>query len=642
MAVLVGTDSADRLVGGSAADTLSGYAGDDVLLGGGGDDVIRGGDGVDDISGDEGADRLYGGAGNDLIQISVGDISADGGADNDNLVVQGVASSSSQTIVTGGTGIDTFDARGIFLGWQYMFFRDDSSQPGSFTVGNYHVSDVEIVYGSNLGGNWILLQHMLTSIEVFGGDYNDIIVGSFANPNIFHGMGGNDVIRIRGEDTGFGDAGDDVMELEFQATGFAYGGSGQDTVSVSFGWNVDLQAGTARGVSSSSAVTMDSIENITVTAMVGYQCTILGDSANNRLTVTVDAFQDDGRAGITADGRDGDDFIIGSAGSDMLSGGAGIDTLSYETADAAVTVNLALRGVQAASGSGSDLISGFENLVGSRFDDILLGDSSDNFVSGGAGDDVVRVGLGNDFAFGGNGDDTIFNSGGQDFIDGEDGDDTLYGSGNVDTLEGGDGDDLIFGKNGNDILNGGDGNDTLRGEIGSDSIDGGAGDDSVYGGDGADVVTGGDGADYLRGEAQVDTLYGNAGADTLQGGDGADNLYGGAERDVLNGGLGNDRFVFLDGDFSGLTSATADRIQDFAQGQDLIRLREVDANSLIANDQNFAFIGTAAFGNVAGQLRYSQSGGVTILSGDTNGDGTADFAIALTGTVNLTAADFIL
>ena len=56
----------------------------------------------------------------------------------------------------------------------------------------------------------------------------------------------------------------------------------------------------------------------------------------------------------------------------------------------------------------------------------------------------------------------------------------------------------------------------------------------------------------------------------------------------------------------------------------------------------FAFIGTAAFSNVAGQLRYETSGGVTTISGDVNGDGIADLQIQVSGSLALVASDFVL
>ena len=62
----------------------------------------------------------------------------------------------------------------------------------------------------------------------------------------------------------------------------------------------------------------------------------------------------------------------------------------------------------------------------------------------------------------------------------------------------------------------------------------------------------------------------------------------------------------------------------------------------MAGDQNFSFIGTAAFHNVAGELRYEQINGNTYVTGDRNGDGVADLMIRLDGLHGLVAGDFVL
>ena len=62
----------------------------------------------------------------------------------------------------------------------------------------------------------------------------------------------------------------------------------------------------------------------------------------------------------------------------------------------------------------------------------------------------------------------------------------------------------------------------------------------------------------------------------------------------------------------------------------------IDANENIDEDQAFNFIGQSAF-SAAGQLRITQLGSSSILEGDTDGDGNADFAIELQ---NFTLAQF--
>ena len=100
--------------------------------------------------------------------------------------------------------------------------------------------------------------------------------------------------------------------------------------------------------------------------------------------------------------------------------------------------------------------------------------------------------------------------------------------------------------------------------------------------------------------------------------------------------------MFRDGDFGGSTTATADVITDFGDAEgDRIHLSVVDANSTLGGNQAFAWLGTGAFTGTAGELRYEQIGGNTYVSGDTNGDGSSDFMIALTGLHTLGTDDFI-
>jgi hypothetical protein len=147
-----------------------------------------------------------------------------------------------------------------------------------------------------------------------------------------------------------------------------------------------------------------------------------------------------------------------------------------------------------------------------------------------------------------------------------------------------------------------------------------------------DTVFGRDGHDNIQGMAGDDDLYGESGNDVLVGGAGADRL---------SGGLGKDTFTY--NLVSDSTAASRDQILDFSRSQgDKISLSAIDANANVSNNQAFSFIGTAAFSNVAGQLRYETSGGVTTISGDVNGDGIADLQILVSGSLALVASDFVL
>jgi serralysin len=143
-------------------------------------------------------------------------------------------------------------------------------------------------------------------------------------------------------------------------------------------------------------------------------------------------------------------------------------------------------------------------------------------------------------------------------------------------------------------------------------------------------AVGGSARDVLWGNEVANRLEGLGGNDVLDGFEGNDTLIGGTGSDDLTGGAGNDTFVFGALELS-------DVIRDFAAG-DRIDLRGIDANAGRGSDQAFAFIGNSAFHNIAGELRYDG----TTLSGDVNGDGVADFSVAIANHAVLTTGDFFL
>jgi Ca2+-binding RTX toxin-like protein len=176
-----------------------------------------------------------------------------------------------------------------------------------------------------------------------------------------------------------------------------------------------------------------------------------------------------------------------------------------------------------------------------------------------------------------------------------------------------------------------DGNN-VTGTSGGDAISGTSTNPALRTTNAEDTVYGRDGHDTISGLAGDDWLFGEAGNDTLTGGLGADRL---------TGGLGKDEFVY--NAVAESTLGARDVITDFSRSQsDKINLSAIDANSNAANNQAFTFIGAAAFSNVAGQLRFETSNGVTLISGDVNGDGVADFQIEVTGPLTPVASDFVL
>ncbi|MEY4953544.1 MAG: hypothetical protein RL299_1968, partial [Pseudomonadota bacterium] len=145
----------------------------------------------------------------------------------------------------------------------------------------------------------------------------------------------------------------------------------------------------------------------------------------------------------------------------------------------------------------------------------------------------------------------------------------------------------------------------------------------------------------INGTNSANTLTGTTAEDTINGLGGNDTITGGLGADVLTGGSGADRFVYSSINDSSLSAP--DRITDFSLSQnDRISLSAIDANTSLSGDQAFSWIGTGNFTNVAGQLRYYQSGGNTYVTGDVNGDGIGDFLIRIDPAVTLSASYFIL
>ncbi|MBX7539722.1 reprolysin-like metallopeptidase [Qipengyuania sphaerica] len=401
--------------------------------------------------------------------------------------------------------------------------------------------------------------------------------------------------------------------------------------------------------------------SVTVLQTNGNDDEIHGGDGNDRLYGAIGNDLLYGEAGV--------DLLDGGIGDDFLDGGSGSDSASYADAAGGVFINLRAAGAQDTLSAGIDTLVSIENLVGSGFRDRLVGDDGANRVDAGDGDDrvygyggrdVLVLEEGNDRAWGGSDDDRIYGQDGKDRIYGDDGDDRLYGQDGNDTLIGGAGNDEMVGGTGDDIYFVDDAGDSVL-ELAGEGNDGViAGIDYALGdnleklrmrtgdydgtGNGLDnIVRGVGGVNVLHGMGGDDQVYGGTGNDTLDGGDGNDRLYGEKGSDTMTGGAGADSFIFMDAAELGTRLAIADIITDFSQSDgDRINLRNVDADSTAEGDQNFAFIGTSAFSQTAGELRYFQTSTSTIVEMDVDGDGVADLYIRLDGQMDLSAGDFIL
>ena len=165
--------------------------------------------------------------------------------------------------------------------------------------------------------------------------------------------------------------------------------------------------------------------------------------------------------------------------------------------------------------------------------------------------------------------------------------------------------------------------------------------DFIFAGNVNETIAGTANADDLFGAGGTDHINGSGGNDRLFGESGKDVLIGGKGHDTLYGGTGADKFTLQTTGESGVGAAKRDIIADFSHGQhDKINLHTIDADSTLGGNQDF-FLGGGAFTHTPGELIQVSSGGKTIVSGDVNGDGHADFQIELSGAPTLVNGDFV-
>jgi Ca2+-binding RTX toxin-like protein len=289
----------------------------------------------------------------------------------------------------------------------------------------------------------------VTFATINGTNNNDVIDASGTPFAVtINGLGGNDVLTGTGNnDTLNGDAGNDTL----------FGLGGNDTL------NGGADNDTAWGGAGDDTINgNDGNDNLN------------GEDGNDTIDGGIgNDFLDGGNNNDTLRGGDGDDVLRGSAGDDNLDGGPGSDTADYSTSPAGVSIDLADGNREADGFGNTDGLTSIENLNGSAFDDLLLGDDNANVISGNDGNDRILGRGGNDNLLGGNGDDK------------------LNGQAGDDTVSGGAGNDIVLGGTDNDILSGDDGIDSLFGEEGIDRLIGGTGTDSLDGGLGLDYIEGG-------------------------------------------------------------------------------------------------------------------------------------------------------
>ena len=119
---------------------------------------------------------------------------------------------------------------------------------------------------------------------------------------------------------------------------------------------------------------------------------------------------------------------------------------------------------------------------------------------------------------------------------------------------------------------------------------------------------------------------GFGGNDTLDGDTAPDLVTGQGGTDRLTDGVGADVFTFDDQSEIG-TGDAGDAIVDFVHGQEIIHLTGDDADPNPTGDQQFIFLGNAAFAKMPGHLRDAFG----VLSGEVRRHGKVYFKIEQRG-----------
>ncbi|MBR8831845.1 MAG: hypothetical protein N5P05_002172 [Chroococcopsis gigantea SAG 12.99] len=550
--------------------TLNTGLGNDVITTGAGNDTINGGAGNDTINPGRGINSVDAGTGNDLLIFDYSGNTYTGNTTYPAGITSSIGGNSiagwngyfSANTSASGTsdqvsfsGIDRFQITGTSYGDSFfqggygfnidggagtdtIVFADFSRETGNLTLNNtgtpITLSDGTVIRNveqfqnltTGTGNDTVNLTDNLNK-GINTGTGNDAITTGAGNDNINSGIGNDTLNAGLGNNSVDGGKGNDLLILDYSSN--TYAGNATYTAGITSSlsypglgaWNGSFSAfkNTSGG---SDSVSFNNIEQFQITG-TGFNDSIGGGSNS--------------------------DTIRGGAGRDTLNGGGGIDTLSYAGSTAGVNVNLTTNTATGGDATG-DVISGFENLIGSANNDTLVGNADSNVIIGGGGADsldggagidtlsfatataAVNVNLATGAVTGGN------TTTGSSFTNFE----NLIGSGLNDTLIGSAGDNVIGGGAGADSIDGGAGVDTLSYETSTGGVSVNLATNAATGGEATgDVIAN---FENVNGSAGNDTLTGSAVSNALSGGGGNDLINGGAGADSQDGGAGIDTLSY--------------------------------------------------------------------------------------------------
>ena len=600
---LTGSNFDDVLISNALSNTLKGMPGNDLLIGNGGDDILDGGDGIDTVSYRRDPDSVH----VNLVEKKASD--GFGGVDKISNVENVVGSNFNDEIIgdaqantiTAGNGADTlkgFAGNDLLMGEAGNDLIDGESDIDTVSYGNSPSGVVVNIDEASSYKNSSFFTDLEPSFEINNGTASDgfgttdtlrnleNIIGSGFNDILISNSQNNNIQALAGNDLLLGNAGNDSVD----------GGTGIDTVSYRRdpgSVNVNLVQNEARDGFGG----VDQIYNVENVVGSAFDDRITGDAQAN--TIEVGDGNDYVAAGAGNDrifgengndtifGEGDDDYLVGGSGngwpSDILNGGSGNDTASYITAKTSVAASLAEKTGWGGDAAGDQFIS-IENLEGSYFNDLLIGDDGANILSGLSGNDQLYGRLGDDTLDGGEGNNNLDAGEGNNTIKAGSGNDGIYaGSGN-DVIDAGAGDNRIFAGEGKNEITTGSGNDIISGGSSADIINAGDGNNQILAASGENKITTGSGNDTINAGSGNNTINAGSGNNTINVSSGNDIINAGSGNNTINAGDGNNQ-IFAAGGNNKITTGSGNDLIKTGGGDDIINAGE-GKNKIFAGSGN--------------------------------------------------------
>ena len=354
-----------------------------------------------------------------------------------------VRENASVTLTDTNITADAYTVYFDFIRWVEIVGDDltvNITTPGFET---YLGNSTAIVTGSQ-GADTIAASSLRTSAQsqgaatIYGGDGADNISGSHGDDRIYGGRGDDFLTDFRGSNLLDGGDGNDTIfssnsDVDWTNHSTVLGGAGDDSIAVyipspdNFGINTSVYAGAGSDTiyANEKGAYLDGGDGIDFFIL---------DTFDSYPYTEIFLNRQQGDAYITGVevvqySRNGSVLIVGSGFAETLSGGESADTIGLSggadslnadgtdeqsSGDWLTLEYLENGGASAYLADGIAIyqsevssLENFENLRGSRFDDILVGDTGANRIEGSNGNDYLDGNAGSDTLAGGMGEDTF-------------------------------------------------------------------------------------------------------------------------------------------------------------------------------------------------------------------------------------------